>query len=459
MTITPDTAVVGTQPRISRARFVALLAGSPVPAEEARAGYEAIAANGVDPLAMLAVFRVESQFGTRGICAKYGTRNPGNTRTPRMMDFPVIQTERGQFVSYPTWVDGFADAAYRLVDPGHVYAQRGLTTIEQIVATWAPAADGNKPESYITSVVRLMNEWEEEPTTMNLAPSQADIGYPVEVLWATDDIGPARPMSAVQWFVMHKTQGSRTGDLQVLRHSDPAQASVHVWIAKSGGLVVIIDIRWTSWTCGHQGVDVAAINVELEGYVHEPTTEHQYRAAAAYFRWCVAQGAPIPAEYVGKAEKPGIIGHCDVANPNRPGAWGGISGHTDPGTLFDWNKLMASIRDGSEHMPQPSRDDGTREMPTGIPIWGGSKIVYEELERAGNHLALRVLGSGPKTVEFEMAFSDNPGQLYAVRLFERGGGTIYEGGNIYPWDNHLMTTEQIIEAYAHAKEHGLLAAQ
>jgi len=119
-----------------------------------------VAAEGVDPLFALAIFQHESRFGHEGICATYGTRSPGNTRSSRIGVGEVLQTEKGPFVRYPSWTDGWRDLAHRLVDPGFAYVQEGRQTIRRIIERWAPPTDqGNNTEAYVAAVVRSMNEW------------------------------------------------------------------------------------------------------------------------------------------------------------------------------------------------------------------------------------------------------------------------------------------------------------
>lgn len=190
--VSDNTLVVGTLPRITPGRFREVLtqAGSPA-REEAEASYRAVAALGVDPLFALAVFRHESGYGRLGICAQYHTRNPGNTRSNRTGVGEIVQTERGPFVRYPSWEEGFRDLAYRLVDPSFVYTQRRLQTIAEIIPTWAPAGDGNAPESYIRSVVQTMEQLQENvlgvPFRVALIPkgNRNRPGYPMQPQWIT----------------------------------------------------------------------------------------------------------------------------------------------------------------------------------------------------------------------------------------------------------------------------------
>lgn len=211
-----ETLVVGTLPRIGPGRFRQVLeqAGSPA-ASEAEAGYRAVAALGVDPLFALAVFRHESGYGRLGVCAQYQTRNPGNTRSSRTGVGEVIQTERGPFVRYPSWAEGFRDLAFRLVDPSYVYAQRRLQTVAEVIPTWAPAADGNAPEAYIGSVVRTMAELREDTVGVPFRVALIPEGNPNR---------PGYPMRP-EWVTVHETGNPRPG----------ANAEMHRRFVHAGG--------------------------------------------------------------------------------------------------------------------------------------------------------------------------------------------------------------------------------
>lgn len=201
--ITADTLVTGTLPRISPEAFAHVLAqaGSPA-APDALACYQAVAALAVDPLFALALFQHESDFGRAGICASYQTRSPGNTRSTRTGVGQVIATERGPFVRYPNWPEGFRDLAYRLVDPSYVYRQQNLRTIAEIIPTWAPASDGNAPESYIRAVEGFMRELEQ--------PQLPGLDLVIDLIPIGNANRPAWPMSP-QSITVHETANPRPG--------------------------------------------------------------------------------------------------------------------------------------------------------------------------------------------------------------------------------------------------------
>ncbi len=161
MTITPDTIVAGVAPAdMTRDAFILTQhrAGSPAVAE-ASAAYDALLDIRVSIAFCLAVFYHESQYGKVGITPTFNTKNPGNCRSSRTGPRVTVVTPRGPFVKYSTWVDGWRDLAFRLVDPEYAYVKEGRRTIRQIITRFAPAEDNNVPESYIAAVVADMNRW------------------------------------------------------------------------------------------------------------------------------------------------------------------------------------------------------------------------------------------------------------------------------------------------------------
>ena len=192
-------------------------------------------------------------------------------------------------------------------------------------------------------------------TTVN-EPTQADIGFPVEIDYTNAFPGaPQRALSDIKWFVVHDTEGHEQGSEQVLLGPG---ASVHSLIDTDGACEYMVPIDTTAWTAGNDAVSRLAVQVELVGFRdgHEGGyTEAQYQSMANFFRWCVAQGMTgVPLVYIGRQDADGgplpdvagMLGHEDVPNPNAPGAWGGVSGHTDPGPLFDWNKFIGLCGNG-----------------------------------------------------------------------------------------------------------------
>jgi hypothetical protein len=103
----------------------------------------------IDPAYALAFFMHESSFGTRGVATK--THSLGNIRAT-----PGHPSYDG-FRYYATWEEGFQDW-YRLIAQQYV-ANWGLSTVDQIIPVYAPAADHNNEEFYIQSVKKAVKTW------------------------------------------------------------------------------------------------------------------------------------------------------------------------------------------------------------------------------------------------------------------------------------------------------------
>ena len=165
----------------------------------------------------------------------------------------------------------------------------------------------------------------------------------------------------------------------------------------------------------------ALFNVELSGFAAEPYTDDQYRCLAAFFRWCVARGMVVPAVYVGKEDRPGICGHQDVADPDHPGEWGGAAHHTDPGPLFQWERLIAAINQAAVEQPSLFYAAGNPlgAIPMAAPFWNR----WHALDTLG--LALPMMGY-PQAVERTLASGRR------VQRFERGWFGTQDAPD--PWD-------------------------
>jgi hypothetical protein len=110
---------------------------------------------GIDPAFCLAFFVHESDAGTRGEAVL--THNLGNIRaTP---GYPSLDGYR----YYNTWLEG-AEDWYKLIK--NLYVQDwGLTTVDQIVPVYAPSADSNDPNAYVSDVEQLVSGWRTQAST------------------------------------------------------------------------------------------------------------------------------------------------------------------------------------------------------------------------------------------------------------------------------------------------------
>jgi hypothetical protein len=108
---------------------------------------------GIDPAFALAFFLHESSFGTAGEATK--TLSLGNLRC--YVGSTCVDQDRGGYAAYSSWEAGF-QAWYELIRNYYV-AQRGLTTVDTIIPTYAPTADHNDEAAYIASLKHAIDTW------------------------------------------------------------------------------------------------------------------------------------------------------------------------------------------------------------------------------------------------------------------------------------------------------------
>jgi len=102
----------------------------------------------IDDVYALAFFLHESSFGTAGVARV--TRSLGNIICS---GYPTCFQG---FRSYSSWQVGAWDW-FRLL--ASEYLPRGLSTVQAIVPVYAPASDGNNPDSYIAAVLQAVSTW------------------------------------------------------------------------------------------------------------------------------------------------------------------------------------------------------------------------------------------------------------------------------------------------------------
>jgi hypothetical protein len=102
----------------------------------------------IDDVYALAFFLHESSFGTTGVA--HSTHSLGN-----IICSGYATCFQG-FRSYASWQVGAWDW-FRLLT--YEYLPRGLSTVQAIVPVYAPASDGNNPDSYIAAVLQAVSTW------------------------------------------------------------------------------------------------------------------------------------------------------------------------------------------------------------------------------------------------------------------------------------------------------------
>lgn len=111
---------------------------------------------GIDPVFALAFFWHESNFGTKGE-AQY-SKSLGNLRC---IDNEASCTDG--YAWFNSWEDGYT-AWYDLIANLYI-KQWGLCTIDVIIPKYAPAADNNNEQAYISNLKSNISLWRAGNTT------------------------------------------------------------------------------------------------------------------------------------------------------------------------------------------------------------------------------------------------------------------------------------------------------
>lgn len=140
-------------PTISLATFTAFLREMNSPAlAEATSMYQACLTEGGDPALALAFFEHDSSGGKTGVSVY--TYSIGNIRCSPGYECFTTQGN-GSFRSYHSWTEGTTDWVKLLK---YYREGRKLSTLEQIIPVYAPAADHNNEAAYIAGVKKRVDE-------------------------------------------------------------------------------------------------------------------------------------------------------------------------------------------------------------------------------------------------------------------------------------------------------------
>lgn len=159
---------------------------------------------------------------------------------------------------------------------------------------------------------------------------------------------PASPMNYVLAYrpssnpiavvIIHVAQGSFTSVIDWFQ--DPsAKVSTHYTVRSSDGFIAqLVRDKDIAHHAGNPTYNQTSIGIEHEGYVDDATsfTDAMYRSSAKLT-------AHLAHKYGIPVDRRHIIGHDEVPNPRKPGWYGGVNGHRDPGPHFDWERYMSYI--------------------------------------------------------------------------------------------------------------------
>ncbi|MFT4976870.1 MAG: hypothetical protein ACI8S6_002775 [Myxococcota bacterium] len=147
----------------------------------------------------------------------------------------------------------------------------------------------------------------------------------------------SRSASDIHSIVVHTAQGSYSSVSSWFANS-AASSSAHYVIRSSDGEVT--QMVWeedVAWHAGHSATNWDSIGIEQEGYIEAPGTwytDEMYASLAALI-------SDICDRYSIPRDRDHIIGHNEV--PGCAYSGGGASCHSDPGSGFDWDKLMSLL--------------------------------------------------------------------------------------------------------------------
>lgn len=188
--------------------------------------------------------------------------------------------------------------------------------------------------------------------------------YGAMSLCRSPNFGPRPAGMPIDMLVIHYT-GMPTAAAALDRMLDPAaQVSAHYMIDEDGTVYSLVDEAMRAWHAGeafwrgHADVNSCSIGIELVNPGHEfgyrPFPEAQMAALIALARDILKRHPILPIN---------VVGHADVA-PRRK---------TDPGELFDWQRLAAA---GIGQWPEGRGVDGA----AGDPAAALAAIGYETVD-------------------------------------------------------------------------------
>ncbi|MBA3348478.1 MAG: N-acetylmuramoyl-L-alanine amidase, partial [Actinobacteria bacterium] len=145
-----------------------------------------------------------------------------------------------------------------------------------------------------------------------------------------------RSPQSIDRIVVHVTEGAFWGSVQWLKNPR-AHASSHFIVGRGGKVVQLVHVSDIAWHAGNWNTNVRSVGIEHEGYTYGPNgfTDTQYRNSAKLAGWLARRALmPIDREH--------FIGHAEVPGPG--GGRGGASGHTDPGSHWNWKRYLRLVR-------------------------------------------------------------------------------------------------------------------
>ncbi|SIR52208.1 SH3 domain-containing protein [Haladaptatus litoreus] len=156
----------------------------------------------------------------------------------------------------------------------------------------------------------------------------------------------------IRWFIVHVAQGEADWTVNYFQNPDANVSAHYVADHETGDLTQMLAEEDIGWHAGNWPYNQHSLGIEHSGWVNETEyTDELYEASAKIVRWSATEFdfpkrvrrydiAPCNA----KDGEGGVIGHDQIPNPNDCTKPGGISGHYDPGSLWNWGRYEGFIR-------------------------------------------------------------------------------------------------------------------
>lgn len=304
--------------------------------------------------------------------------------------------------------------AWDVAHPG----QRPRT--DELIAWWepvramAPTADPQARDDFAFNVFQLIESGETdgiivlEPEAVGPRPigppppSTSDCDYA-----GCDDYAPAcsanyteawRSDLDIDTIVIHTVQGSYSSAVWWFQDCSAGVSAHYVVRSKDGAVTQSLGEENIGWHAGDWDTNERSVAIELEGFIEYPEdyyTEAMMDSLAVLIE-DIALRNDIP------LDRAHIIGHHEVPGC-ADGTGGGISCHTDPGSGFDWDALMARLapKDASTLLGVVAAEDiydGPRIAGATVWLEGGSET---QITDEGGAFSFVGLAPGQWTVRAE----------------------------------------------------------
>lgn len=162
---------------------------------------------------------------------------------------------------------------------------------------------------------------------------------PQAVWLPSSNFDPGRNGASIDHVILHTTEGSFDGAVNWLRGvaagSSNRDSSSHYVVSADGSQIVqLVREQDTAWAAGNLDFNRRGINIEQEGYASIGDFSDALYAATGALVGRVARRKDIP------LDRAHVIGHMDVPDPKNPALKGGVDHHGDPGTSYDFDRIL-----------------------------------------------------------------------------------------------------------------------